>query len=100
LQEPWGKSWDTIEPPPAAKPYYTHDGLMNRPYHTQFGGGTGVRGETAATSRWCQELEEVIEETACSSCANWGEHDGDGIERCYHDSKQKEQDREEGEDET
>jgi hypothetical protein len=59
---------------------------------TRFGGGTGVQSETAATSRWCPELEEAIEETACSSC--------DKVEQCYHDSKQEEQDREEGEVET
>jgi hypothetical protein len=91
-QEPWEKPWGMLEPPLAAKPYFTHDGLTNRPYHPQFGNSTGVRGETAATSRWCPELEEAIEETACSSC--------DKVEQCYHDSKQEEQDREEGEVET
>ena len=98
-QEPWEKPWGMLEPPLAAKPYFTHDGLTNRPYHPQFGGGTGVQGETAATSRWCPEQEEAIEETACSSCGNWGDH-GTGVEQCYHDWKQEEQNREEGEVET
>ena len=98
-QEPWEKPWGMIEPPLAARPYYTHDGLTNRPYRLQFGGSTGVRGETTATSRRCPELEEVIEETACSSCGRWGDH-GTGVEQCYYDWKQEEQDREEGEDET
>jgi hypothetical protein len=98
-QEPWEKPWGMIEPPLAARPYYTHDGLTNRPYHPQFGGGTSGRGETAATSRWCPELEEAIEKTACSSCGKWGDH-GAGVEQCYHDWTQEEQDREEGKDET
>ena len=84
-QEPWEKPWGMIEPPLAARPYFTHGGLTNRPYHPQFGGGTGVRGEAATTSRWCPELEEAIEETACSSCGKWGDHDGDGVERCRYD---------------
>jgi hypothetical protein len=97
-QEPWERPWGMIEPPLAARPYYAHDGLTNHPYHPQSGGGTGIRGETAATSRWCPEREEAIEETACFSCDKWGEHDG--VEQCYHDWKQEEQDREEAEDET
>jgi hypothetical protein len=98
-QEPSEKPWGMVEPPPAARPYFAYDGLTNRPYHPQFGGGTGVRGETATTRRWCPDLEEAIEETACSSCGNWGDH-GAGVEQCYYDWKQEEQDREEGEDET
>jgi len=35
----------------------------------------------------------------CSSCSMWGDH-GAGVEQCYYDWKQEEQDREEGEDET
>jgi hypothetical protein len=88
-----------VEPSLAARPYYTHDGLTNLPYHPQFGGDTGIRGETTAKSRWCPDLNQAVEEATCFTCDCWGDH-GAGVEQCYYDWKQEEQDREEGEDET
>jgi len=75
-----------IEPPTAAKPYLTHDGLTNRPYHPQFGGSTGIRNNAGSSEKWCARDEcTVDEEEACPSCDEFGDHDGDGVERCYFD---------------
>jgi len=87
-QEPWEKPWGVIEPPPAAKPYLTHDGLTNRSYHPQFGGSTGIRNNAGSSEKWCARDECTVDEAAeCPSCDEFGDHDGDGdgVERCRYD---------------
>jgi len=88
-----------VEPPLAARPFYTHDGLTNRPYHPQFGGGTGVRGETSASTRWCLDHKESVEVTACEECDKWEDHGVDGIEQCLHDWQEENERQKKGEDE-
>jgi len=99
-QEPWERPWGMLEPPLLATPYFAHEGLTNRPYHPHPGSSTGSLGQTSVPTRWCPDRDEVVEVTACETCDKWGEHDGDGVEQCYHDWKQKKQDQEEGEDES
>jgi len=89
-QEPWERPWGMVEPPLAARPFYTHDGLTNRPYHPQIGGGAGVRGETSAPTRWCLDRNEAVEVTACEECDKWGDHGGQ-MEECLLDWEEKQQ---------
>ena len=88
-----------VEPPLAARPFYSHDGLTSRPYHPQFGGGTGVRGETSAPPRWCPDRGEAVKVTACEECDKWGDHGGQ-MEECLLDWEKKQQAKEGQEDES
>ena len=97
-QEPWERPWGMLEPPLLATPYFAHEGLTNRPYHPQLGSNPGSLGRTSVPTRWCPDRSEPVEVTACEDC-KWGEHDGDGVEHCYHDQKQDKQE-EESEDES
>jgi len=98
-QEPRERPWGTIEPPPAARPYLTPDGLTNRPYRPHPGSSTGSLGRTAIPTRWCFEKDREVEESTCYECPLWEDH-GAGFEECLHDRKQEKQNQEEGEDET
>jgi hypothetical protein len=86
-QESWERPWGEIEPSPATRPYLTHDGLTNRPYHPQFGGGTGIRNNAGSSEKWCARDQCTVDEAEdCPSCDEFGDHDGDGgVERCYFD---------------
>jgi len=85
-QEPRGKPWGMIEPPSAARPYLTHDGLTNRPYHPQFGGSTGIRNNAGSSEKWCARDQcAVDEEEDCPSCDDFGDHDDEDVERCRYE---------------
>jgi len=99
-QEPWERPWGMVEPPLAARPYFAPDGLSREPYRPHPGSNMGSLGRTSVPTRWCLDRKEAVEVTACEKCDKWGEHDGNGVEQCYHDSNQEKQDQEDGEDET
>jgi hypothetical protein len=88
-----------VEPPLAARPFYSHDGLTNRSYHPQFGGGTGVRGGTSETTRWCLDRKKAVEVTTCEECDKWGDHGGQ-MEECLYDWEEKQHPKESPEDES
>jgi hypothetical protein len=91
-QEPWEGPWGEIEPPLAGRPYLTHDGLTNRPYHPQFGGSTGIRNNAGSNEKWCARDQcAVDEEETCPSCGEFGDHDG--VERCRYEETEDEGDR-------
>ena len=72
-------SWIALEPPPAARPYFTRDGLAPLSHRPRPGGSTGIRNEGASgTARWFPESSEwVDEENTCQSCEYWEEDDGE-----------------------
>jgi len=83
-QEPWERPWGEIEPPLSARLYFAPDGLTNRPYHPQFGGGTGIRNNAGSNEKWCARDECTVDEAEkCPSCDDFGDHDG--VERCRYD---------------
>jgi hypothetical protein len=66
--------------PPAARPFFTHEGLDNRGYHPQLGGSTGIRADSAPLRRWCNERKELVTQEACASCP---------VEDCCYESEQE-----------
>jgi len=98
-QEPRERPWGTIEPPLAARPYLTPEGLSRKPYRPHPGSNPGTLGRSSIPTRWCPEKDREVEESTCYECALWDDH-GAGIEQCYHDWKQEKQDQEKGGDET
>ena len=92
-QDPWDRSWGEIEPSPAARPFLTHDGLTNRPYHPQFGGSTGIRNNAGSSEKWCARDECTVDEAEdCPSCDEFDDHYGDGVARCRHDQIEETED--------
>jgi hypothetical protein len=88
-QEPRERPWGTIEPPPAARPDLTPEGLSREPYRPHPGSSTGSLGRNAIPTRWCPDRGEAVEVTACEACDKWGDHDGDGVEQCYYEWEEK-----------
>lgn len=80
LVESRERDWPVLMAPPAARPFFTHEGLDDRGYHPQLGGSTGIRADSAPLRRWCDERKELVTEEACFSCL---------VEGCSHESEQK-----------
>lgn len=74
------RDWPTLMAPPAARPYFAHEGLDDRGYHLQLGGSTGIRADSAPLTRWCDERKELVTQETCSSCT---------IEECCYESEQE-----------
>ena len=89
-QEPRERPWGTIEPPPAARPYLTPEGLSREPYRPHPGSNLGSLGRTSIPTRWCPDRGEAVEVTACEECNKWGDHGGQ-MEECLYDWEEKQQ---------
>jgi len=98
-QEPRGKPWGMIEPPPAARPYFAPEGLSREPYRPHPGSNPGSLGRTSIPTRWCPDRGEAIEVTACEECDKWGDHGGQ-MEECLLDWEEKQQAKKGQEDES
>lgn len=84
-------SYISIEPPQAARPFYTHDGLMPAQYHPRRGGRTGIRNTEQTESAQlhsCPKDKQDVTTEDCQSCDHWGDHDGGGFESCAYDSRE------------
>ena len=91
-QEPWEKPWGMIKPPPAAKPYLTHEGLGTPSDRPRSHGSTGIRNNAGSSEKWCARDQcTVNEEEDCPSCDEFGDHDG--VERCRYEETEDEGDR-------
>jgi len=81
------RPWITLQPAPAARPSFSHDGLASPSYRPQRAGGTGIRNEGASKMpRLCPETNGFVDEerscqTDCGKYRDWGA----GFEQCYHD---------------
>jgi hypothetical protein len=84
LAEPRERDWPALMAPPAARPFFTHEGLDGRNYHPQVSRSTGARTTPSEPVRWCPDTAEHIPENKCFSCANFGDH-GSGFAECYFD---------------
>jgi len=89
-QEPWERPWGMVEPPPAAKPYFTHEGLSREPYRPHPGSNPGALGRSSITTRWCPEKNREVEESTCYECALWDDH-GAGFEECRYEWEERQQ---------
>ena len=88
--EPGKVSFISIDPPAAARPYFTPAGLQAPSYHPLGGSGAGVRGgETTESSpiRWCPEADQPVSEDTCRACGYWGDQDGSGTGYCCYGAK-------------
>lgn len=85
LPEPMERYWTEMEPPLAARPYYSPAGLSRQPYRPHGRGGTGIRHDSNRTAliNWCAEVNQYVHEEYCHSCDQWDDH-GSGYEQCYH----------------
>ena len=83
--EALGRDWPALMTPPAARPYFTHEGLDSRGYHPQLGGSTGIRADSAPLRRWCEERKELVTQETCASCP---------VEECGYESEQEDEKRE------
>jgi len=83
-----------LEPPLAARPYVTHEGLMPPSYRPSRGGSTGTRNPSGDRHvRRCPETSEYVdEEEACAACDRFGDH-GAGFAQCFYDWMQENADR-------
>jgi hypothetical protein len=97
--EPTNTSVTSVQAAQAARLHFVHDGLVNRPYHPQFGGGTGVRGGSSVPTRWCLDRNETVEVTACENC-KWGDYLGSQMEECLFVLEEKQRAKEGQEDES
>jgi len=70
LAEPRERDWPGLMAPPAARPFFTHEGLDGRSYHPQASRSTGARATTSEPVRWCPDTAEHIAESKCFSCPN------------------------------
>jgi hypothetical protein len=78
--------WISLNPPVAARPFFTHEGLDAPPYQPRGHSGTGIRNEAGSRARQCPKDDHTVDETEdCPSCKEFGDHDRDGVERCYFD---------------
>ena len=73
-----------LQPAPAAKPFFAHDGRSAKTY--QYGHvGTGIRhNSTQEDLRWCVRSEEEVPEEVCRECQYWVEG-LDGAGRCQYE---------------
>ena len=93
--EPGRLDWISLNPPVAARPYFTHEGLDALPYQPRGHSGTGIRNEAGSRARQCPKDDHTVDETEdCPSCREFGDHDGDGVERCYFDWLEENQEQE------
>ena len=85
LPAPGRHDWIALQPPLAARPYFTQDGLAAPSYQPRGGRGAGIRNETGQRIRWCPKEEQTVdEEEECPSCDEFSDH-GDGVEQCLYD---------------
>ena len=84
--EPGRLDWISLNPPVAARPFFTHEGLAAPPYQPRGHSGTGIRNEAGSRARQCPKDDHTVDEQEdCPSCDEFGDHDGDGVERCRYD---------------
>jgi len=89
--EPERLPWVAMEPPPAARPSITRDGIGPPDRQSRGGGGRGRSGAAFSSSlRPCAESREPVDEIEdCPRCTSFGDWAGDGRERCYHDWREE-----------
>jgi hypothetical protein len=81
-----------IEPPLAARLYFTHDGLASARYQPLMGGSAGIRNTTPTSpTRWCPQAKDVVPQDACAGCPAWAD-DGGGSPACALEAKANEDD--------
>ena len=80
-EEALGRDWPGLMAPPAARPFFTHEGLDDRGYHPQLGGSTGIRADSALPACWYHERGAVTGEM-CASCP---------VEKYCHESGQEDE---------
>lgn len=86
--EPGRQGWGDLDPPLAARPFFTREGLSASPDGSRGRGGRGIRNRAASTGRWCPKERCTVDEEGCPSCDEWGDHGG-GIEECYYEWEEK-----------
>lgn len=83
--------WISLNPAPAAMPFFTHEGLHAPSDRPRSRGSTGIRNNAGSRARWCPRDQCTVDEADCPSCDEFGDH-GDGVERCYFDWLEENQD--------
>lgn len=74
--EPIERPWIEMQPPRAARPFLSHNGLAPSSYRPHGRAGTGIRNEgTSEMSRWCPAINQPVDDEACESCEYWDEDD-------------------------
>lgn len=81
------RTWVSLQPPPAARPFFRRDGFGPPVYRPRGGRGVGVtRGSPQAVQRICPETNESVSQEECESCEQCRDWSEDGSEpQCYYE---------------